>query len=110
MSSGEAEFYAAGKAAVEAIGMRSLLDDLGWEAGVRVHVDASAAKAMASRQGIGKVRHLEVRFLWLQEMVKQGRVKLAKVWGKANPADALTKPMSHLDMCSVLRLVDLHDA
>ncbi len=109
LSSGEAEFYAAGKAAVEALGVRSLFADLGWKAILKICMDAGAARAIASRQGIGKVRHLEVRYLWLQDQVRSGNIRLQKVWGKENPADVLTKPMSFgeaLRLLSVLHLAE----
>ena len=70
LSSGEAEFYSAGKAAAELIGIKSMMRDMGWDADIKLHVDATVAQAMANRQGIGKIRHLEVRYLWLQEMAK----------------------------------------
>jgi hypothetical protein len=105
LSSGEAEFYAAGKAAVEIIGCQSLLKDLGWCAQLRICLDASAAQAIASRQGLGKMRHLEVRYLWLQELVRNRRLVLQKVLGRANPADVMTKAMVSTDAFALLRQV-----
>ena len=105
LSSGEAEFYAAGKAATEALGAKSLLRDLGWKARLTLNIDAEAARAIASRQGVGKVRHLEVRFFWLQDVVRSGIICLSKVWGKTNPADALTKPMSVRETSELLERV-----
>ena len=49
LSSGEAEYYAMVKGAAEALGLRSLLEDLGVKAWIRLAVDSSAAKSMASR-------------------------------------------------------------
>jgi hypothetical protein len=110
LSSAEAEFYAAGKAAVEALGARSLCADLGWECNLQIRMDAEAARAIASRQGIGKVRHLEVRYLWLQDKVRRGEIKLVKVWGKENPADVLTKPMSFGEALGLLGVLHLTGA
>ena len=62
LSAGEAEFYSAGKAAAELIGIKSMMRDMGWDADIKLHVDATVAQAMANRQGIGKIRHLEVRY------------------------------------------------
>jgi hypothetical protein len=107
LSSGEAEFYAAGKAASEALYARAVMKDLGWIMRVRVIVDASAALGMASRQGVGKVRHLEVRYLGPQDLVKSGAVRISKVWGKLNPADVLTKPMSFDEAMGLLSRVCL---
>ena len=40
--------------------MQSCLNDLNWHAEIRIHVDASATRSMATRQGIGRVMHLQV--------------------------------------------------
>ena len=92
MSSGEAEYYALVKGAAEGLGMQALMKDLGWKAKVRISVDASAAKSVASRVGIGKIRHLDVKFLWIQEAVRAGKITIRKVRGVENPAGILTKP------------------
>ena len=94
VSSGEAEFYAALKGAAEGLGVKSLLADLGHEVTVEVITDSTAAKGTASRIGIGKMKHLDVGWLWLQELVRKGRISLRKINGKVNPADLLTKPKS----------------
>ena len=73
-------------------------------------MDAEAARAIAPRQGIGKVRHLEVRYLWLQDKVRRGKIKLVKVWGKENPADVLTKPMSFGEALGLLGVLHLTGA
>ena len=39
---------------------------------VSLFVDNSAARNIASRQGVGRTRHLEGKILWLQDKVKQG--------------------------------------
>ena len=59
--------------------------------------DASVAKGIASRNGIGKVRHIEVCQLWLQDKVRLGEIVIVKVDGKDNAADAVAKPLSAED-------------
>ena len=82
MSSGEAEYYGVVKGACAAIGVVSLLHDLtGRRSHVRVKTDSSAARGIAMRRGVGKVRHLEVRTLWLQDQVDRGLVQIAKIAG-----------------------------
>ena len=56
--------------------MQSFLNDLGWHAEIQIGIDANAARSMATRQGIGRVRHLQVRHLWLQALVKAGVVRI----------------------------------
>ena len=60
---------------------------------MRHHVDSSAAKSMVSRSGLGKTRHINVEYLWSQEVLKESFVSVKKVLGTENPADILTKPM-----------------
>ena len=53
LSSGEAEFYAIVKGSSQGIGMRSLLEDMNVQVKICVNTDASAAKGIASRRGLG---------------------------------------------------------
>ena len=58
---------------------------------VRAWTDSSAAIGIASRSGLGKLRHLETHTLWLQEKVRVGAISVRKVRGEVNPADIFTK-------------------
>ena len=73
------------------MGYQSLLRDLGQEVPVRVWTDSSASIGICSRQGLGKLRHLDTHTLWIQQAVRSGRVDLRKVAGEVNPADLFTK-------------------
>ena len=73
------------------LGLKSLFDDLGIKLDVEIFTDASAAKGIAHRRGLGKLRHIAVHFLWVQERVACGDIRVSKVWGGINPADILTK-------------------
>ena len=91
-SSAEAEFYVLNKGLTEALGLRSIARDLGYEMRIRVHVDSSAAKSMVSRSGLGKTRHINVEYLWSQEVMKEKFVEVRKILGTENPSDVCTKP------------------
>ncbi len=67
-----------------------------------MRVDFVAAKAMASRSGIGRVRHPEVKTLWVQAALREGRLVLKKVQGTENPANVLTKSLGFMDCEEVL--------
>ena len=75
LSTAEADCYAIVTGAAEALGMQSMVTDLGLNAQVRVWKDSNAAKVIAPRRGFGKTRHAELKCLWLQEVTKSGRVK-----------------------------------
>ena len=98
LSSGEAEYYAALKGASQGLGMQSMLAELGVDLEVVVHTDANACSGISGRQGLGKLRHIAVTLLWLQDVMKQRRIQLVKVPGTENPADAMTKYLSRVDM------------
>ena len=73
------------------LGLQSVLIDFDVCCEITIKSDASAAIAIASRIGLGKVRHIEVCQLWLQEKVRRGEIKIVKVGTHENIADALTK-------------------
>ena len=60
-----------------------------------------------SRRGLGKMRHLELRDLWLQREVGEGKVLVQKVPGTENPADAMTKFLSWQTLQDRLRRMSL---
>ena len=91
LSSGEAEYYGLVKGASQGIGVKNMMSEYGVETKVTVKTDASAAKGIASRRGSGKVRHIEVSQLWVQNKVAQGVLKIQKIATSENLADHLTK-------------------
>jgi hypothetical protein len=60
---------------------------------------------VANRRGLGKLRHVELKWLWMQDMVKEGRILLKTVRGEENVADHLTKPKSRVEVEELLRRV-----
>lgn len=79
----------------------------GWEVKIRVWVDWPAAGAVAGRLGLGWARHIEVRLLWLEEVVRQRRFEHCKIRGDLNPSDALTKPKTRTELMEVPGLVNV---
>ena len=98
LSSGEAEWYALVHAASAAIGMANLGRDYGLTLGVSLAGDATACSGIAHRRGVGKIRHLEVRTLWLQRHITERKIKLEREPGVSNPADLGTKHLPRADL------------
>ena len=86
-SSAESELLAIVRAATEALGCMALACDLGLTFIARLHVDAAAALGISERKGVGKLRHLDVGTLWLQEVQLRQKVTFVKVAATSNPAD-----------------------
>ncbi len=48
---------------------------------------ARPRRAFGSRQGVGKLRHLATKTLWLQQKISDNMVRTKKVSGPENPSD-----------------------
>ena len=105
LSSGEAELGALVKGSTEAIGMKSIMEDFGIVIELEVATDSTAAIGMVEREGLGKVRHLAVADLWVQEKRRAGVIEYRKVDGKENPADAMTKGINEESMMKHLHFM-----
>ena len=103
LSSGEAEYYGMVKGASVALGLQSVLKDFDVNCSIVLKSDARAAIAISDRRGLGKVRHIEVGQLWLQDKVRRGDIKVVKVGTHDNVADALTKYVSKDSMAMHMR-------
>ncbi len=95
---GEAERGAEGRGVSEALGLKGVARDRGVDLQPEVQADSSAAIGICRRSGIGKVRHLAVAQLWVQDLVRGKQVRLHKVLGTENPADLMTKPLARADI------------
>ncbi len=94
LSSGEAEYYGAVRAAGTGLGYQSLLQDLGIALPLRVWTDSTASMGVCGRSRLGKLRHIETQYLWLQQKVRTSAIELRKIRGTENPADLFTKHLT----------------
>jgi len=111
LSSGEAELVAMVKMTSEAIGMTQLAGEWEIEMKANMYADSSAALGVVKRRGCGKLRHVKIGMLWIQERNESGEVQYTKVRGTDNPGDLMTKnvPMAILDkMTGILGQRFLH--
>ncbi len=91
LSSGEAELYALVKGASQSLGLLALASDMGHDLQATIHSDSSAAIGITQRKGLGKLRHIRVQMLWVQDGLKRREFSLTKVDGAENVSDVLTK-------------------
>ena len=76
------------------LGLQAFLNDLGVEVNVEIAIDSSSAKSFASRRGLGKQRHVQTRYLWLQERIALKHLTVKKIKGTENESDILTKAVA----------------
>ena len=63
---------------------------------------------MSARQGLGKTRHIDVRFLWLQQASQEGRLKVLSVPTSEHLSDTFTKSLSQVDADRCYRCTNFH--
>ena len=71
--------------------MQSTMHEFSIETQLKIKGDAIAAMGIVKRQGLGRVRHLAVADLWIQQKGKEGSAKYEKLPGKENTSDIMTK-------------------
>jgi len=91
LSSGESEFCGLHSINVETILFKRLFEWLGFSVIWQGMTDSSAARGMAIREGVGKVRHMDLRVLWTQAAVAELGLKILKADGKFFAPDLGTK-------------------
>ena len=92
LSSAESETYAAASATMDAILITTIFS---WLLQLNIlmclYLDSSAARGILARKGVGRLRHLSCRVLWLQDLVMEKRLLVRSVMGALNPADVATQ-------------------
>ena len=104
-SSSEAEFNALTMSASGALGAVAMASDMAKVVKPRVRVDATASKAIASRHGVARVRHLHIQVWWVQARCE---LTIVKVPGAENPADMGTKHLAQREMHECLKRAGCH--
>ena len=108
LSSGEAEYYALVSAACNALGEQSVLKDWGIWLPIQGWMDSNTGLSIASRHGLGRVKHVDTVFLWVQDAVNSGRIALGKKPTADMLADMLTKPLEQARVRFLLERMNYH--
>jgi len=108
LSSCEAEMIAMTSTTAESIFTQSLLTELGYEdLPIVLRGDSSSALTMMSRTGVGRMRHISIKLMWLQDQTQSGNVILEKMAGLKNPSDLGTKSHKRARLIELLDMVGL---
>jgi hypothetical protein len=105
LSSCESELYACSSGAQEAKFASSVLQELGEQARIRIFTDAGSTLALSHKRGLGRLKHVETRHLWLQDEVAAKRLQIARVSTLLNPADVGTKHVAPVKLRALKRLI-----
>jgi hypothetical protein len=107
LSSGEAEFYGIVRATAHGIQTKQLLEAVNVKVQLAVLSDSSAARGMCTRTGSGKVRHLDIKELWVQQKYRDRVFDLRPVDTLLNWADLGTKAHERERLDSLCRQMPL---
>ena len=104
LSSGEAELYSAVKGLSELLLFETMMSEIypGLKVRLKHVVDASACRSMLLRRGLGDVKHLDVKALWAQEVVRDRQVCVIRVPRAENLSDTLCSVNGVADRCRAL--------
>ena len=110
LSSCEGEFTACTAGLSESLYLKECIESItGKAVEVYAFLDSSSAKQLFMRKGVGRIRHLDTRLLWSQDLFQQGRAHLRTVKTKYNVSDAGTKALSQRRIIFLLYLCNYVD-
>ena len=110
LSTTEAEYVSATSAGQEILWLRNLFAELGYavEGASSLHMDNQSALAVTRNpEHHGRMKHLDLRFYWLRDAVKNGLIDVKYISTKSMPADILTKALSKASVQEMREMMGL---
>ena len=97
LSTAEAEFIAAVEAGKEILWIRNLLRECGQavpSCSLLQCDNQSAIQVAKNPEHHGRMKHLDLQFYWLRDIVEKGDISISYIPTTEMPADCLTKPLT----------------
>ena len=107
LSTAESELYGIIDGAARGLQTKHVMQECSTDWQVTVESDSAAGIGISARSGVGKVRHIQTRWLWIQDAVREKTILVKKCKGELNVADLGTKPLEpkrHQELLSMLPL------
>ena len=110
LSSCESEFNAYVSGMTDLVYVSSALTFLtGSDPERHTFLDSSSARQLVCRQGVGRVRHLSGKLLWVQEFLKQGYMTIHPVDTLLNVSDIGTKALAPERIAALSFILGIRD-
>ena len=107
LSLAEAEGYVLGSGACEGLFICAVAKELSVDLKLVVHSDSTATISQHSKWASGRMKHVEIRFMFVKDLVKREKLSLCQILGTYNPADLGTKMLdvaTHRYLCNLVGL------
>ena len=110
LSTAEAELMALNTGVREALFVQSILAEILHETvPIHAYTDSTACLGVVHKVGAGRLRHIETKRLWLQQVVAERKVEVSKIGTDSNLADILTKQLEARNLPAVRRALQLEE-
>ena len=109
LSSAEAELGGMLIGGTEGLAYRRLLEWLGFKVIWKLGTDSSAARGFAFKEGVGRMRHIDLKILWLQRATATEGLNIYKVPGELNRANLGTKRLAQRQLEQEARMNGILD-
>ena len=110
LSSTEAEWYAGSAATCDSLFLRNIVQFLTGDVQcVVLHVDNSAVRNVAAKLGVGRLRHISGRMMWMQQMLRAKEIETRQVSTTYNIADLNTKGLTRERFFALLWMIGYVD-
>jgi len=109
LSSTEAEYMALSDASRQAVWLKSLLLEIGFNTGPVTLAGDNQGSIFIAQNSVTERRskHIDIRYHYVREKILDGEVELRFIPGTENPADILTKSLAREKFESTLKLTGL---
>jgi hypothetical protein len=113
LSSMEAEYIAAGEAARDLAWIQQLMSELGFdqEDPTNLHTDSKSAIDLADKRNTGgRSRHIDLRYHYMRQQVRNGRIKMVHMATTEMPADGLTKGLEKVKFKEFIKQLRMEES
>ena len=112
LSTTEAEYVAAVAAGQEVIWLRNLFAELGYDMSgpsTLMTDNQSAMNVAKDPEHHGRMKHLDLRYHWLRDVVNDGQISMGYCPTDTMPADILTKPLTFAKVKESVEMLGLRN-
>ena len=106
----EAELIAMNPGGCEGWFAQTLREELGEKVMLEIRSGSTSACKTTLKRGPARMRHFEIKELWFQEELRQGRTMVSRISTEESLADLFTKQLTRKRLEELVEMIGLRDA